>query len=95
VDRPRRQPIQSPGGEADIASAPVRFRAVPDRQPGLFQCSEVVREQVRGHAQLRLQLTGREVSQCQKVNNAQARRISEGRVLGYPRLKRVNCLNIH
>jgi hypothetical protein len=55
----------------------------------------VVCKQVRGHAQLRLQLGRRKVPQGQKVNDAQARRIGQGRVPGDPGLKGVSCLNVH
>ena len=92
---PRHQALQGAGGKPDVAAAPVRFGAAPGRQPGLFQRAQVVGEQIRRHPQLCLQLRRGEVPQGQQVNDAQPRRIGEGRMLGYPRPKVVNCINIH
>ena len=87
VLRPGHQALQGAGGKPDIAAAPVGFGAVAGRQPGLFQCAQMVGQQVRRHPQLCLQLRRGEVPQGQQINDAQPRRIGEGRVLGYPRPK--------
>ncbi|BCW47099.1 hypothetical protein StoSoilB5_42830 [Arthrobacter sp. StoSoilB5] len=87
--------LESVGGEAEVAAALVRLRTVAGGQARLLKGAQVMGEQVGGHAQFSLQFRWREVPQGKQVHYAQTRWIGEGSMPGYPRLKDVNCFNIH
>lgn len=89
------QARQGANSKPNITAAPIRFGAVAGYQPGLCQSAKVVGQQIRGHAQLRLQLRWREVAHSQQVNDAEPRRVRQGGMLGYALAEFGNCLNIH
>ena len=92
---PGDQALQGAWSKPDVAAAPVSFRTVAGCQTGLVQRSQMMGQQIRRHPQLGLQLRRGEVPQRQQINDAQPRRISQGRMLGYPRPETIGCLNIH